>query len=51
MVKKGQSYVMQGRGVLYDGKYYYAGYWDNNEPSGFFFSYNKDKVINFQDSY
>ena len=48
MVKKGQSTVMQGRGVLYDGKYYYAGYWDNNEPNGFFFRYNKDKVINFQ---
>ena len=48
MVKKGKSCVMQGRGVLYDGKYYYAGYWDNNEPNGFFFRYNKDKVINFQ---
>jgi hypothetical protein len=24
MVKKGKSCVMQGRGVLYDGKYYYA---------------------------
>ena len=42
------NYVMQGRGVLYNGKYYYAGYWDNNEPSGFFFRYNKNKVINFQ---
>ena len=48
--KKGDpnSYVMQGRGVLFDGKYYYAGYWDNNEPNGFFFRYNTDKVINFQ---
>ena len=48
MVKKGQKWVMQGRGVLYDGKYYYAGYWDNNEPNGFFYRYNKDKVINFK---
>jgi hypothetical protein len=48
MVKKDKSYVRQGRGVLYDGKYYYAGYWDNNEPNGFFFKYYKDKVINFQ---
>ena len=45
--KNGQS-VMQGRGVLFDGKYYYAGYWDNNEPSGYFNRYNKDKIINFQ---
>ena len=40
--------VMQGRGVLYDGKYYYVGYWDNNEPNGFFYRYNNNKVINFQ---
>ena len=42
------KYVMQGRGVLLDGKYYYAGYWDNNVPNGFFFRYNKYKVINFE---
>jgi len=48
MVKKGKYYVKQGRGVLYDGKYYYVGYWDNNKPNGFFFKYNKDKVINFK---
>ena len=47
-VKKGQSNVKQGRGVYYDGKYYYAGYWDNNGPNGFFYTYNKDKVINFK---
>ena len=40
--------VMQGRGVLYDGKYYYAGYWDNNEPNGYFNKYNNNKVIAFQ---
>ena len=39
------NFVMQGRGVLYDGKYYYAGYWDNNEPNGYFNKYNIHKVI------
>ena len=48
MVKKGESYIRQGRGVLFNGKYYYAGYWDNNKPNGFFFKYNKDKIIDFK---
>ena len=51
MVKKkdgSNNLVMQGRGVLYNGKNYYAGYFDNNEPNGFFFKYNKNKIINFQ---
>ena len=42
------SFVMQGRGVLFDGKNYYSGYWDNNKPNGFFFVYNADKEINFR---
>ena len=51
MVKKkdgSNNLVMQGRGVLYDGKYYYAGYWDNNKPNGYFNKYNNNKVISFQ---
>ena len=42
------SSIMQGRGVLFNKKYYYVGYWDNNNPNGFFYRYNKDKVISFQ---
>jgi len=51
MVKKkdgSNNLVMQGRGVLYDGKFYYVGYWDNNKPNGFFYRYNNDKVLNFR---
>ena len=40
--------VMQGRGVLFDGEFYYAGYWDDNKPNGYFNRYTNYKVINFQ---
>ena len=43
-----KSLIMQGRGVLFDKKYYYVGYWDNNCPNGFFYKYNKEKIISFQ---
>ena len=42
------STLMQGRGVLFNKKYYYVGYFDNNTPNGFFYRYNKDKIIAFQ---
>ena len=48
MINKNGKSVMHGRGVLYDGKYYYAGYWNDNEPSGYFNRYNNDRVLNFQ---
>ena len=40
--------IMQGRGVLFNKRNYYVGYWDNNCPNGFFYKYNKDKIIIFQ---
>ena len=40
--------IMKGRGILYDGNDYYAGYWENGEPKGFFFIYNNNKVITFK---
>ena len=40
--------IRQGRGVLFDKKNYYAGYWDNNCPNGFFYRYHKDKKIAFK---
>ena len=43
-----KNLVMQGRGVLYNGKYYYVGYWDDNKPNGYFNRYNNYKSINFQ---
>ena len=43
-----KNLVMQGRGVLYNGKYYYVGYWDDNKPKGYFNRYNNYKSINFQ---
>ena len=42
------SSIMQGRGVLFNQKYYFVGYWENNAPNGFFYKYTKDKVISFQ---
>ena len=46
--KNNNSLIMQGRGVLFNKKNYYVGYWDNNCPNGFFYKYNKDKIISFQ---
>ena len=48
MINKNNKKVMQGRGVLFNGKYYFAGYWNNNLPNGFFFRYNNKKEIVFQ---
>ena len=42
------SFIMQGRGVLFDKKYYYVGYWDKGYPNGFFYKYNKERLISFQ---
>ena len=43
-----KSFIMQGRGVLFIKQQYYVGYWDNNCPNGYFYKYNKDKIIFFQ---
>ena len=40
--------IKQGRGVLFTINKYYVGYWENNAPNGFFYTYNKDKVITFE---
>jgi len=48
MEKKNNDLVMQGRGVLNDGKYYYVGNWNNNEPTGLFRRYTPDKKISFE---
>ena len=48
MVTKNNDLVMQGRGVLNDGKYYYVGNWDNNEPAGHLYRYTLDKNLSFE---
>ena len=40
--------VFLGRGVLCNSRSYYVGYWDNDRPNGFFYKYNKNKIITFK---
>ena len=40
--------LREGRGVLYKENNYYVGYWKNNCPDGYFYIYNKEKLISFQ---
>ena len=42
------SLIIHGKGVLFNKNSYYVGYWENNSPNGFFYKYNKDKIIIFQ---